>query len=458
MKKHLPLLLFAFLFLLVPALTDAQEITTVAGVGTEGWTGDKGPARSAELDWPTSVALDRKGNLYIADANNNIIRKVSASNGIITTVAGNGFRAGTGYGSFSGDSGPATAATLFFPSGIAVDTVGRLYIADEGNNCIRKVDTSGIIITIAGTGGAGNFGYSGDGGPAIAALLNGPTRVAVDTFLNVYIADASNSAIRELNILTGNIATIAGTGVSGFGGDGGLATAAQLNMPNDVAVDLIGNVYIADMYNNRIREIGLNDTITTIAGTGISGYSGDHGPATAADLFQPSGIALDDSGNVFFSDLGNSCVRKINRVDTITTIAGNDTAGYNGDSRAAVSAKLWFPEGLAAVGYDVYIADRGNFRIRELIPTLLGVNTISKSKSSINVFPNPGQGYFSMTINTITDEEAHVMITNLTGEEVNNVDARTNTMLHIQLNQPAGMYFISAVTAHGVLNEKLIIN
>jgi len=458
MKKHLYLLLAALSLFIVPVYTHAQEIITVAGVGIEGWTGDKDAAVSAALDWPSGVAIDRDSNLYIADANNNIIRKVK--NGIITTVVGTGFRAGTGYGSFSGDGGPASAATLFFPSGVAVDTLGRLFIADQGNNCIREVDTNGIITTVAGIGGAGNFGYSGDGAAANAALLNTPTRVAVDTSGNIYIADSHNSVIREVTLLTGNIATIAGTGVNGYGGDGGPAVSAQLSWVNDVAVDRPGNVYIADTYNGLIREIDLTGNINTIAGSGISGYSGDGGPATAADLFEPSGIAVDTFGNVFFSDIGNSSVRKISATDTITTIAGVDTPGYNGDGRYAPSAKLWYPEGLATIGHNLYIADRGNFRVREIVPHsyFLAVNNVIGAKGSINLFPNPNQGSFTISVNTGFDEQAHIVITNLTGEQVTNTDAQTNAHVNINLNQPPGIYFVSAITAHGVLNEKLIIN
>ncbi len=455
MKKYLTLFLFTLLVFLFPFFTYSQVITTVAGIGTEGYTGDNGGSHGATLNWPTSVAVDTFGNIFIADADNNVVRKVH--NGIITTVAGTGFRAGTGYGDFTGDAGPATDARLWFPTGVAVDRIGNLYIADNGNNCIRRVDTTGIITTIAGIGGNGNFGYSGDGAIAVGAKLNHPTRVAVDTFGKIYIADAQNSVIRMVD-LSANISTIAGTGVTGYGGDGALANAAQLNMPNDVAVDLAGNVYIADMYNNRIRKIDGSGNIKTIAGTGISGFSGDGGAATNAYLFQPSGIAVDDSGNIYFSDLGNARVRMINPHDTILTIAGTDATGFNGDGRPATTAKLWYPEGLAAKNNkDVYIADRGNFRVRRVTYTLVGVNTINNTAASINLFPNPSQGAFTISIKTDVQEIARIVITNVAGEKISEVTTHTNTPVSLKFDEPPGLYFLSAITDEGVLNEKLIV-
>lgn len=455
--KNYSILFAAILLACAASFTGySQSIISIAGVGTEGNTGEGGAPGAAALNWPTSVAVDSIGDIFIADANNNIVRKIH--NNIITTVAGTGFRAGTGYGDFSGDGAAATLAHLWFPSGVAADRYGNLYIADKGNNCIRKVDTGGRISTVAGIGGAANSGYTGDGAAAISAMLNAPTHVAVDTFGNVYIADYGNSAIRELTISSGFISTIAGTGVTGYGGDGGPAVSAQLANANDVAVDLAGNVYIADMYNNLIRKIDLTGTINSIAGTGISGFSGDGGPATAAYLFQPSSVAVDDSGNVYFSDKGNERVRMINAHDTISTLAGTGVAGYNGDGRPANTAKLWYPEGIAARNnHDVYLADRGNFRVRKITNSVVGIKNVNSSSASVAVFPNPSQGAFTININTDIEEQAQIVITNMAGEKVIDNSLTTNKPIEIIFDQPAGIYLLSAITAQGITNEKLII-
>ena len=271
-------------------------ITTVAGQGTGGYDGDGGPATKALLNYPEDVALDSAGNLYIADTGNNVIRKVD-SKGVITTVAG------TGTAGYSGDNGPATSAELNLPYGLAVDSSGNLYIADWGNNRIREV-SKGIIRTVAGTGTAG---YSGNGGPATSAQINNPYGVAVDGS-TLYIADTGNHAIRKVS--KGVITTVAGTGTAGFSGDGGPATSAQLNYPYHVAIDRAGSLYIADTYNNRIREV-TKGVITTIAGTGKAAFSGDGGPAAAAELNSPNGIALDATGNIYFADELNNRIRKI---------------------------------------------------------------------------------------------------------------------------------------------------
>jgi sugar lactone lactonase YvrE len=301
-------------------------ITTVAGNGTAGYSGDGGLATSAELNEPAGVAVDGAGNLYIADRFNNRIREVNASTGIITTVAGNGT---PGYG---GDGGPATSAELNLPSGLAVDSAGNLYIADKLNNRIREIYAwSGIITTVAGNG---TQGYSGDGGPAIAPLvpppspgappekpgaqLNQPFAVAVDNAGNLYIADTLNNRIRKVNALTGILTTVAGNGTQGFSGDNGPATSAELYEPFAVTVDSAGNLYIADTFNDRIREV-IGGLIKTVAGNGTPGvcnsacaYTGDNGPATSAELYEPFGVALDSAGNLYIADTNDSVIRKVN--------------------------------------------------------------------------------------------------------------------------------------------------
>ena len=339
-------------------------ITTVAGNGSKGPSGDGGPATSASLNGPSGVAVDSAGSLYIADAFNWRIRKVSG--GTITTVAGNGNRG------FSGDGGPATSASLGQSFGVAVDPTGNLYIADEGNSRIRKV-SGGTITTVAGNGSQGLYG---DGGPATSASLNYPNGAAVDSAGNLYIADTYNYRIRKVS--GGTISTVAGNGKHFFSGDGGPATSASLWYPFGVAVDSAGNLYIADTYNHRIRKVS-GGTITTVAGNGSGGSSGDGGPATSASLSLPRGAAVDSAGNLYIADTANNRIRKVSG-GTITTVAGNGTSGFSGDGGPATSASLNGPGG---VGVDsagnLYIADTGSGRIRKVsggtITTVAGNGT-----------------------------------------------------------------------------------
>jgi uncharacterized protein (TIGR03437 family) len=325
-------------------------ITTVAGNGSFGFYGDGGPATSASLYLAYAVAVDSTGNLYIADGViSGRIRKVSG--GTITTIGGNGaYR-------FSGDGGPATGASLNGPGGVAVDSTGNLYIADSANNRIRKV-SGGKVTTVAGNGA---YGFSGDGGPATSASVAEPLGVAVDSAGNLYIADFLNSRIRKLS--GGTIATVAGNGNQGFSGDGGPATGASLNGPSGVAVDSAGNLYIADYYNNRVRKVS-GGTITTVAGNGNQGFSGDGGPAASASLNFPGGVTVDSAGNLYIADVNNNRIRKVSG-GTITTVAGNGTLGFSGDGGAAISAALFGPWGVAvdAAG-NLYIADSTNLRVR----------------------------------------------------------------------------------------------
>ena len=331
-------------------------ITTVAGENGYGYSGDGGAAANAQLYYPYGAAFDANGNLYIADMDNGRIREVTTS-GIITTVAGNGNE------TFAGDGGAATSAGLHYPAGVALDAAGNLYIADQSNNRIRQVATNGIITTVAGNGGSS---YSGDRGPATNATLSGPTSVAVDTLGNLYIADKSNDRVRQV-AANGIITTVAGNGGAGYAGDGGAATSAELYYPNGVAVDGAGNLYIADTYNFRIRKVNPNGIITTVAGNGGFGYAGDGGAATNASLNWPNGVALDAFGNLYIADSGDSRIRMVNTNGIINTVVGKNASGYAGDGGAATNAELDYPTGvvLDAAG-NLYIADRNNDRIRKV--------------------------------------------------------------------------------------------
>ncbi len=345
-------------------------ITTVAGNGTHGYSGDNGPATAASLNSPISIAIDSAGNFHIGDGGNNRIRKVSANAGIITTVAGNGaagYADGAGGGGYSADGGPATSGTLYQPHSVALDNSGNLYIADSSNHRIRKVATgTGIITTIAGTGTAG---YAGDGGPATAASLNYPIGIAADGGGNVYVADWYNQRIRKVAAGTGVITTVAGDGSQGFAGDNGPAPSARLNYPWGVATDSAGNFYIADTGNQRIRKVAAGTgIITTIAGNGEAKFLYDNCPATEAQLNNPEGVALDSDGNLYIADYNNQRIRKV-AADTgiISTVAGNGAAGYGGDNDLAINAKLNYPVGVALDGAgNLYIADHSNYRVRKV--------------------------------------------------------------------------------------------
>ena len=321
-------------------------LALVAGNGTCGFSGDNGLATSAQLCRPAGIAVDSAGNLYIADTGNNCVRKVS--NGVITTVAGNG-----NYG-FSGDNGPATSAQLYGPVGIAVDPAGNLYISDSGNDRIRKI-ANGMITTVAGNG---SYGFRGDNGPATSAQLYGPAGVAVDPTGNLYISDSGNNRIRK--VANGVITTVAGRGTSGFSGDGGPATSAQLQGPAGIAADPAGNLYISDSGNNRIRKVA-NGVITTVAGNGTAGFGGDGGPASNAQ-FNPAGLCVDSGGNLYIADSGNQRIRKVSN-GVVSTVAGNGTAGFGGDGGPAAAAQLFAVQAVAVDSAgNVYIAEPARVR------------------------------------------------------------------------------------------------
>jgi trimeric autotransporter adhesin len=359
-------------------------ITNVAGDGSIGYKGDGGLATSARLRYPTGVAIDASGNIYIADSNNNRIRMVTKSTGIITTVAGDGSYS---YGNEGGE-GLATSATLYYPTGVFVDASGNIYIADTANNRILMVTKStGIITSVAGDGSSG-YSSVGDGGLATSARLHNPRGVAIDASGNIYIADTNNHRIRMVTKSTGIITTVAGNRTVGFSGDGGLATSATLFYPTGVFVDASGNIYIADTFNNRIRMVTESaGIITTVSGNGTVGFSGDWGLATSATLYYPLDIAIDASGNIYIADSDNNRIRMVTKsTGIITTVSGNGTVGFSGDGGLATSARLWYPsENALDASGNIYIADTWNDRIRMvtkstgIITTVAGDGTVGFS-------------------------------------------------------------------------------
>ncbi len=402
-------------------------ITTVAGNGSRtGSLGDGGSALAASIAFPTNVCVDGLGNLYVSDTYHHLIRKI-APNQIISTFAGDGFVDGQNQGRLVGDGNSALAASLNFPLGIQFDKLGNLYIADNQNNCIRRVNANGSIIRItypnevvsfpasgiqlaspafvgvnssnrpifsdAGNNvvylidsagllksiaGNGNFGFSGDGGLALNATLASPAGIVVDIAGNIFIADKGNHRIRKVFSTGGAIATIAGTGVPGNVGDGNFAVLAQLNRPEGIAIDKMGNIYVADAGNNLVRKIGVNGIITKVAGNGIAGYNGDFITATNAQLNNPLGVWIDTANNIYIADANNFRVRKVSPSGIITTLAGNSLPLFSGDGGLATQAGLTPGGGIVGDNQgNLYIADTYNQRIRKIngggiITTIVG--------------------------------------------------------------------------------------
>lgn len=359
MKKLLLFCIFAFACSLSP---QAQIITTFAGIGPTGpfpgsFSGDGGPATIAGIYAPTGIAVDSAGIVYFADGANQRIRMVK--NGIITTIAGNGYSIDTG------DGGPATNAGLNSPKGLAIDRHHNIYVTTS--NYVRKINTAGIITDFAGNGG---IGYSGDGGQATAAQIGGALGVAVDTENNVYIAEGgADNYIRKVNT-AGIITTVAGTSITGYSGDGGPATNAEFNDIIGVTIDRHGNMYIADDYNHCIRKIDNTGITSTFAGDTVLGYSGDGGPATDAEFGDLHGVAVDSAGNVYVSDYTNNRIRRVSISNgIISCVAGIGPSGmpgiYSGDGGPATLASLCAPYGTTvAANGDVYISDGRNNRVR----------------------------------------------------------------------------------------------
>jgi uncharacterized protein (TIGR03437 family) len=355
-------------------------ISTVAGNGTEAYSGDGGPASLAQLDIPWGVVADSGGNLYISDSGNHTIRKIAAS-GVITTVAG------AGIAGYSGDGGPAAGARLNTPLGIAMDAGGNLYVADCHNQRIRMISSGGAITTVAGNG---SMGYAGDGGPAVGAELACPHGVAVDPAGNIYIGDTENNRVRKVTP-AGVISTIAGTGTQGFTGDGRPAAGAQLCAPASLALDAAGSLYIADTCNWAIRKIFPDGTIATVAGVGpgVASYWGDGQPATGVALYGPQGIAVDSAGDLYIGDTDGNHIRRVSSAGIISTIAGSAlygelayyssgfgdifAHGYTGDGGPATNARLGTPYGVAVgSSFEVYFADVPNSAVRMLRPSPIG--------------------------------------------------------------------------------------
>lgn len=388
--KSLVLLLFLFLG---PSL-QSQIITTIAGNGTIGYSGDGGSAINAQLGdmYYCSPAVDKSGNIYIAQSGDNTIRKIDPS-GIITTIAGK-----KGVYGYAGDGGPAINALLYHPNAIAVDNAGNILFADANGSYIRKVDPSGIITTITSLSIAA-CGV-GDGGHVASASFRAISSLTIDGAGNLYVSDYGCNTIRKVNA-SGIITTIAGNGTYGFSGDGGQAISSQLAYPVKTAVDNAGNVYFADGQNHRVRKISTAGIITTLAGNGSPGYSGDGGQAVNAQISFPGGVVVDNSGNLFVSDY-NDVIRKIDVAGIITTYAGNGVSGYSGDDGPAILASMHFGAGTIAIDANdniYFVNDEYGNVIRKITNCIIPLITQQPSDSKLC---GAGNASFNVTATNVT--------------------------------------------------------
>ena len=418
-----------------------------------------------------------------------LITGIAATNAqIITTYAGD---TTTGY---SGDGGPAIAAELHNPFSVVVDGSGNVYFSETANNCIRKVSPSGIISTIAGGIGAG---YTGDGGPAAAAKLNSPGTMGIDGAGNIYVADWGNNVIRKISA-TDTITTVAGNGVHGFSGDGGNAKNAALNTPN-IAVDVSGNIYIADTKNYRIREVNTSGIISTIAGTGVSGYSGDGGPALSAQM-NPSYISVDPAGNVYYVDVvspvyrvireispsltismyldiwaeamifdGNGnmfltdvgCyVRRVNKYGIVSIYAGDGNCKSTGDGGRSTAAGLNAPYGLAFdAGLNLYVAEYTGSRVRKITYVPMDVNNVSDNVETVSVYPNPTSEAFIIEMPSAKDKVS-IIISDLLGKVIETRSIDTNNGIKEKFevkNFVPGTYLIKISSGDKTYREKVLV-
>ncbi len=402
---------------------------------------DGGPAINARLNYTWAIWLDRFDNIYLADGFNQRVRKIESSTKIITTIAG------TGTGGYSGDNGPATDAELFIPSAVIVDTNGNVYISDAENMVIRKVDgTTNIITTFAGTGVSGSLG---DGGPATDAQLNAPAGLCFDKVGNIIFADAHNSKIRKIDISTGIITTIAGTGAFGYTGDNGPATHAILNEPYLVFTDSADNIIFSDGGNNVVRKVDhQTGIIRTIAGNGTAGYAGDNGPAVDAEFYYASGIYIDKQQNIYVADQGNGEVRKIDaQTGIITAVVGTGIVGQSGDGGPAIAAQV-IPSDIFFDSYgSMFIADQNC--IREVYNPL-GVHNVPAGKyADVQVYPNPAMG--SCTVHGAKGSQ--VVVYDLLGRTMKRIDCKQeNETLDVSGLQ-SGMYIVTIMDSASGISE-----
>jgi trimeric autotransporter adhesin len=424
-------------------------INTVAGNGITQYIGDGSPATNFSLGGPRGVWVDRKGAVYVANYYTTRISKIYHDT--MSTIMGNG------SSTYTGDGGQASAATFKNPDGICMDTAGNFYITDEIADVVRKVDKStGVITTVCGDGG-GSFG--GDGGPATGANMELPRAACVDLAGNIYVPDYGNHRIRKVNFATGIISTVAGNGTNGYSGDGSAATSAQISYPTSVSTDINGNIYFSERGNHTVRKITVSTgIISTVAGRGTQGYTGDGGLATNAELNEPSCVYVDKHGFLYITDYGNNVVRAVTDVGFISTIAGNGSYGYAGDGGPAINASFLRPSSIFVddSGY-IYIADGDNSAIRKMTPIVFsGAGVKNISASSFNVYPNPSTGRFTVYTG-LQMAEGTVEVFNMLGQSVHKTNISGNETRVDILGNAAGIYFVQFTTQDGSATQKIIV-
>ncbi len=433
MKKNYILFLLAFCTYFV----QSQTITTIAGTGSSGFSGDGGLATTAQLNLPFNLTFDKYDNMFIADTYNNSIRKIDSKSGIISTVVGTADK--------------KQISELKTPTSLTFDNYNNLFIADLANLRIRKVNLeTGSSITLVGEKSETEF-------PNINASLGGPFSVVFDKAGNLYISNNGDSKVSKVEFSTGEITTIAGTQETGYSGDGNAAKIAQLSSPTGLALDSKGNLFIADSGNERIRMVNLSTgIITTVAGTGERGFTKDGGLAIYAQLANPIGLAVDSQDNLFFVDRGNNKVRKIDMsTGTINTVAGTGEAGFSGDGELAKDAKLANPTGLAFNKEgDLFIVDRGNNRIRK-ISGLSDAKYIREYslEESLSIYPNPSTDKINIELK-YNVELKKALLFDITGKQVK-VIMNDNTMNVSRL--PRGIYVLKLNTSKGSFEQKVVL-
>ncbi len=421
---------------LSPLLAYGQIITTVAGSGTAGYSGNGGPATAAELHGPSDIAIDAYGNLYICDLFNSCIRKVDTA-GVITTVAG------IGTNGYNGDGIPATDASLYYPQGIAFDGAGNLIICDNNNYRVRMVNSAGIISTIAGNG---VVGYTGLGGPATDASIWPPLYAALDPTGNIYFT-AENNVVMKINS-AGTLITAAGNDTAGFSGDGGPATNAEFNGLYGIALDSLGNIYLSDHANNRIRKVDASGNVNTVSGTAVSGYSGDGLPFDSAVYAAPLGLSIDSAGNMYICDEQNYRVRKVGLSDTINSIAGNGISAYTGNGGPATAASFINPYSARMDKHgNLYIADVDANVIRKVFmpdTVTLSVKNKESTTMAVSVFPNPATASVTVTTRSTEGQIDRISIINFLGQTIykQSCFAGMKSLTIDCLSFPPGVYFV----------------
>ena len=437
MNARLSLSVVALLSLLhFRSVAQSGYITTLVGNGVTQYIGDGYPATNLSLAMPKGICVASDGSVYSTDFLNQRIRRTNIADSVFTC-------AGTGVAGYSGNGAAATVATMHNPHGIALDAAGNIFFVDQYNDVVRKIDkVTGNISVVCGTGGPG---YTGDNMPALEANMEQPAGLCFDRAGNMYIADYGNARVRKVNSVTGIITTIAGTGVAGFSGDNDLATSAKIAYPVSVCTDSSDNLYIADYGNNRIRKVDASSgIITTFAGTGVIGYGGDAGLATAAKLTQPTSVFMSTKGNLYIADYGNNVVRMVNPAGNIYTIAGSGGYGYTGDHGPAINATFISPSAVCTdTAENIYIADEGNSAIRVVQKAADAINDLY-AKSKVSVYPNPSTGIFYLNISGAANSS--LVVFNLVGQVVYKAEANDGVNV-IDISLAAnGIYYLSVQT------------